>query len=58
MNAFREGLSWSEHAELVEAARIRFQSAEIDKKEFRKLLAALGFNAVEIDSEVRSISDD
>lgn len=54
---YREGMSYEEHSEAVQAARERFQNNEITENKFRELLASLGFNATEIDSEVNSLKE-
>lgn len=48
----REPLDPQEFRELCDAAHYRFRNEEIDENEYRRLLAKLGFNAVESDREV------
>lgn len=51
--SWRDGMSWEEYAELCEAYRIRFRNGEIDENSFRRLMGKAGFNATEIDAEVK-----
>lgn len=47
------GLSSGERREIYEDACRAFQGEFIDEKEFRQTLAKLGYNASDIDEEVR-----
>lgn len=53
--SWMNGISREEHAELVEAAREHYRNGDWSEDKFREQLAILGFNATEIDSEVRDI---
>ncbi len=47
------GISREEHAEIFTDACDAFQKTIITEKEFRETLAKLGFNATDIEDEVR-----
>lgn len=53
MNGGQEPLDAEEWRETFQAARGRFILGEIDEDEYRRKLRELGFNAREIDDEVR-----
>lgn len=52
MSRDRDGMSASDWQELYDSYVYRFKNLEINKYEFERALARLGFNATEIEQEV------
>lgn len=53
MRRDRMDLDYQEHKELWEALNARFNNGEISEDQYRRNLARLGFNATEIEEEVK-----
>jgi hypothetical protein len=53
MTKDRIGEDYQEHKDRVEAARHNFKTGDINEREFVLLLASLGFNATEIEAEIK-----
>lgn len=49
---------YEDHKERYEAAVERFKLGEIQEVDFRLLLAALGYNATDIDAEIAQIKQE
>ena len=51
-------MTYSDLAQLIDAFRTRYRSNEISEVHFRSALARNGFNATEIDQEIKTIKEE